>query len=90
MGNAYVGICLPSTCEAKDFEIAVNNWLNDTLGDMFAPIGSKIVDVIDDYHYTSHPRSFTTGDIVTMYIDQSPWDILTEICLTICLFDSSI
>ena len=71
MGNAYVGICLPSTCEAKGFEIAVNNWLNDTLGDMFAPIGSKIVDVIDDYHYTSNPRPFTTGDIVTMYIAHS-------------------
>ena len=68
MGPAYVGICLPSTCEATKLENFLNEKLNETLGGLFKPMGSKIVDEIKDAVYTSEPRPFTTGDIVTMYI----------------------
>ena len=88
MGPAYVGICLPSTCEATKLESFLNEKLNETLGGLFKPMGSKIVDEIKDAVYTSEPRPFTTGDIVTMYIDQSSWDILTEICLTMHTVES--
>ena len=71
MGPAYVGICLPSTCEATKLENFLNEKLNETLGGLFKPMGSKIVDEIKDAVYTSEPRPFTTGDIVTMYIAHS-------------------
>ena len=71
MGPAYVGICLPSTCEATKLENFLNEKLNETIGGLFKPMGSKIVDEIKDAVYTSEPRPFTTGDIVTMYIAHS-------------------
>ena len=71
MGPAYVGICLPSTCNATKLENFLNEKLNETLGGLFKPMGSKIVDEIKDAVYTSEPRPFTTGDIVTMYIAHS-------------------
>ena len=71
MGPAYVGICLPSTCEATKLESFLNEKLNETIGGLFKPMGSKIVDEIKDAVYTSEPRPFTTGDIVTMYIAHS-------------------
>lgn len=71
MGPAYVGICLPSTCEPKILENFLNEKLNETLGGLFKPMGSKILDEIKDAVYTSEPRPFTTGDIVTMYVAHS-------------------
>ena len=85
MGPAYVGICLPSTCEATKLENFLNEKLNETLGGLFKPMGSKIVDEIKDAVYTSEPRPFTTGDIVTMYIAHQShyrevprWEIFLE------------
>jgi len=68
LGPAYVGICLPSTCNATKLENFLNEKLNETLGGLFKPMGSKIVDEIKDAVYTSEPRPFTTGDIVTIIL----------------------